>query len=87
MNCSLCGPCFPCGFMKCLKQENKKVNTSVLSMLESCMFHILQYQDFLFGTCFFFLHFQKEKCRILFSSQLQNQRISEKMWSFLVKEG
>lgn len=47
MNCSLCSPCFPCCFMKCLKQENKKINTFAPSMLEHCMFHILQYQDFL----------------------------------------
>lgn len=35
MNCSLCSPSFPCGFMKFLKQENKKVSTSAPSMLES----------------------------------------------------
>lgn len=46
MSCSLCSPCFPCGFMKCLKQDNKKMNTSAPSMLESFMFHILQYQHF-----------------------------------------
>lgn len=35
MNCSLCHPCFPCSFMKFLKQENKKVSTSAPIMLES----------------------------------------------------
>lgn len=33
--------------MKHLKQENKKTNTFTSSMLERCMFHILQYQDLL----------------------------------------
>lgn len=54
MNCSLCSPCLPCGFMKCLKKENKKVSTSAPSMLESHVFHTLKYQDSLFGTCFLF---------------------------------
>lgn len=93
MSCSLCSPCFRCGSMKYLKQENKKVNTSAPSMLESFTFHILQYQDFLFGTFFLFaispdiLQLQKERCHILFSSKLQNQRISEKNVKLTCKRG
>lgn len=51
----------------------------------------ISYSTNIFGTCFLFaisqdlLQLQKERCSILFSSELQNQRISEKVWSSLVK--
>lgn len=47
INCSLSNSHFPHGFLNCLKQENKKINTFIPDIPEDCMFHITTVATFL----------------------------------------